>query len=122
MSIADAAGQLNLSIDTVRRRVRTGAIKARRDNRGQWWLDLPEPVPEPRQPLAAERMTVGVATPLPSLGSDSELVALLREEVADLRARLDASEAERREDKGRWLTEHDRLRAIIDKDIRPKGK
>ena len=116
MSIGDAAAQLNVSIDTIRRRVRSGSIKAQRDARGQWWLDIanPQPKPQPQQPAVDERLAVGVGTVLQAAPGDGDLVGLLREQIADLRRRLDASEGERREDATRAAAERDRLYSLID--------
>jgi hypothetical protein len=115
MSIGDAASQLNVSIDTIRRRVRSGAIKAQRDSRGQWWVEVKGTKPQPEPPPAVEERTiVGVGTPLSAGPADDDVVALLRDLVADLRARLDASESQRREEAARASTERDRLLSMID--------
>jgi excisionase family DNA binding protein len=114
MSIGDAASQLNVSIDTIRRRVRSGAIKAQRDSRGQWWVEVPNPKPEPQPPTVEERTIVGVGTPLSAGPADDDVIALLRDLVADLRARLDASESQRREEAARASAERDRLLSMID--------
>ncbi len=45
VSIPDAAEQLGVSIDTVRRRVRQGKLRAERDDRGHWQVTLPDDVP-----------------------------------------------------------------------------
>ena len=112
ISIAEAAARFNVSIDTIRRRVRSGALSAKRDARGQWWLEVPNAPPEPRPPSVGERLAVGIAAPLQA-GGDPDVVTLLRDQIADLRARLDASEAERREEVARAASERERLLAMI---------
>jgi len=114
MSIGDAAAQLNVSIDTIRRRVRNGALKAQRDARGQWWLEMPGSKPEPQQPAVGDRPAIGVGTPLQAAPADDDVIGLLREQIADLRARLDASEGERRDEAVRAASERDRLLSMID--------
>ncbi|MGE5723218.1 MAG: hypothetical protein ACM3YM_12240 [Sphingomonadales bacterium] len=120
VSIGEAASTLNVSIDTIRRRVRSGAISASRDSRGQWWLELPDTTPEPRKPSVDDRIAVGLGTPLQASSPDADLVAQLRDEIAALRARLDASEAERREDKAQAAAERDRLWSLVEKAIEKK--
>ena len=118
MSIGDAAAQLNVSVDTIRRRVRNGSIKAQRDARGQWWLDIANPrsKPEPQSHRTEVEgpLAVGVGTALHTASTDDAVIALLRGQIADLRARLDASETERREESARAAGERDRLISMID--------
>src|SRR3954452_25146915 len=41
LSVADAAARLGISTDTVRRKLKRGQLQAKRDNQGQWWIEVP---------------------------------------------------------------------------------
>jgi hypothetical protein len=50
MNVFDAARCLGISVDTVRRRINSGALKARKARQGQnftWWVDLPDDLVSP---------------------------------------------------------------------------
>ena len=51
LSVADAARCLGVSVDTVRRKLKRGLLRAQRDNHGQWWVEVPTDAkaPEPTQ-------------------------------------------------------------------------
>ncbi|MDR3538408.1 MAG: hypothetical protein P4L71_18075 [Acetobacteraceae bacterium] len=123
MSITEAANRLNVSVDSVRRRLRSGAIGGVRDGRGQWWLDLPDHIQaEPREPSVDQRLMLGMASPLQAAAEgDDTLVDLLRQQIQDLRSRLESAEAERREDKARAAVERDRLLTMIETLTRPNA-
>lgn len=95
-SITEAAAQLGVSVDSIRRRLRSGALPGVRDNRGQWWLDLPDNMsPEAATPSVEERLVSAMLAPAqqPMQPPDTSLVDALRDQVADLTGRLDRMEA-----------------------------
>ena len=88
LTIPEAAVALGLSTDTVRRRIRAGALASRTDARGRYLVDLPEATaPRPpaeqdaaRRELVAVRQTCIAAAAAfcagrPDLGAE-DLVAL----------------------------------------------
>ena len=90
LSITQAAQRLNVSVDVIRRRVRKAEIPGHRDNRGQWWVELPDDAaPEAAMPSVEARLAPAYAPP------DTALADALRVQVADLAARLDQAGAER---------------------------
>jgi hypothetical protein len=122
-SIAEAANRLNVSVDSVRRRLRSGAINGERDARGQWWIDLADDVqPEVRPPSVEQKFAVGMATPLQARDNFDDLIDALQAQVDDLRARLDRSEAERRDDKEKAGVERQNLLAMIERLASPGDK
>jgi hypothetical protein len=116
MSISAAAGRLNVSVDSVRRRLRSGIINGVRDDRGQWWLDLPDDVqPETPQPSVDQRLVLGMAMPASNPVEDpSAAIARLQAMIDSLVSRLDQSEKERREDRDKAALERDRLLTLIE--------
>ena len=121
MNIATAASRLNVSVDSVRRRLRSGAIDGRRDERGQWWLELPDDIqPEPQLPSVDQRLTIGMAMPAQSpADSQDGLIEILQDRIDDLLSRLDSSEKERRDDKAKAAAERDRFLNLIENLTRP---
>lgn len=114
VSIPEAAQRLNLSVDSVRRRVRSGAMSATRDERGKWWLDLPdEQHPGANAVNADARVGLGVGTPL-QRNERETLITSLEAQIDDLKSRLDRSENERREDAEKFRAERDKLLAMIE--------
>ena len=115
-SITEAASMLNMSVDTVRRRLRSGALEGERDERGQWWIDIGDDAPQsPMTVTNDQRAVVGMATPLQRrLNAGEELVDALQAQIEDLRSRLDRCEAERQEDKKKAASEKDRLLSMIE--------
>jgi hypothetical protein len=113
-NISEAANRLNLSVDSIRRRLKAGAISGERDARGQWWVDLDEDAQPIEQP-ADHRLAVGLATPLQRREASDELIDALHAQIEDLRTRLDRSEAERREDKEKALAERQSLIALVER-------
>ncbi|MFN3076744.1 MAG: excisionase family DNA-binding protein [Alphaproteobacteria bacterium] len=69
LSVTEAAQRLGVSVDTVRRRIKSGEVEAQRDNTGKWWVQVPaEFQPKPRP----------VSRPdLASAGQGGELVEYL---------------------------------------------
>jgi excisionase family DNA binding protein len=116
MSISEAASRLNVSTDSVRRRLRNGMLHGERDGRGQWWLDLPANIqPERPSPSVDERLVLGGAEfAQEGPGSADLLLKSLQTTIDDLRSRLDRSERERREDQERAAAERDRLLTLIE--------
>ncbi|WP_156585660.1 hypothetical protein [Ensifer sp. Root31] len=114
-SVTEAASRLNVSVDSVRRRLRSGAIAGERDNRGQWWIDLAESDQPAAHLSVDQKLAVGVATPLQRREGAEELVDALFAQIDDLRARLDRSEDERRQDKEIAATERQALLGMIER-------
>jgi len=116
MSIPAAASRLNVSVDSVRRRLRSGVIAGTRDTRGQWWLEMPDTVqPEPTMSSVDQRLVLGMATPAQSPADiPDSMIEMLQDRIDDLLARLDNSEKERREDKASAVAERDRLLTLIE--------
>jgi hypothetical protein len=121
VTINDAAQRLNVSPDSVRRRLKAGVIEGQRDQRGQWWLDLPDDIQAaPKTQSVDERMSLGMATPLQRNERESLIIAL-EDQIEDLKARLDRAEAERREEAEQFRKERDRLLAMIEKLTTDRG-
>ena len=121
MNISEAAGRLNVSVDSVRRRLRSGALNGTRDERGQWWLEVSDTIQAEPPPVSVDqKLAPGLAIPAqsPANGS-SELVVALQDRIDDLLSRLDKAEAERRDDKARAASERDRLLTLIETLARP---
>jgi hypothetical protein len=121
MNISEAAGRLNVSVDSVRRRLRSGALNGTRDERGQWWLEVSDAIQAEPPPVSVDqKLAPGLAIPAqsPANGS-SELVVALQDRIDDLLSRLDKAEAERRDDKARAASERDRLLTLIETLARP---
>jgi predicted site-specific integrase-resolvase len=93
LPLADAAAALGVSVDTVRRRIRRGALEAAKDERGRYVVE----VAEDAAPMA-----------LPSHGDAAE-VAVLRERVTRLEAEL---EARRREAEAAEVAQRE-MRALV---------
>jgi len=121
VSIPEAAQRLNVSMDTVRRQVRSGALPASRDEKGQWWLDLSDDEQATGKLADGDRMGLGVGTPLQRNERES-LIITLEDQVDDLKARLDRSEKERREDVEKFRAERDRLLEMIERLASGKGQ
>ena len=85
LSIADAAAQLGVSRDTVRRKLKRGQLTGRRDNYGRWWIELPA---EAMSSVPMQRAAYA-PTPEPS----ALLLEELRSQVSRLRTDLEAAHA-----------------------------
>jgi excisionase family DNA binding protein len=107
LSVADAAARLGVSTDTVRRKLKRGQLQAKRDNHGQWWVDVPADAkpPEPMRHAAYEprRDPVGV------------LVEELRNQLARIGTDLDAAYARETAERERHAEEIKRLEADRDR-------
>jgi len=114
VSIPEAAQRLNVSVDSIRRRVRSGALPANRDERGQWWLDLSNDEQATAKVVDGDRMELGVCTPLQRNERESLIIAL-EDQVDDLKTRLDRSESERRDEAEKFRAERDRFLAMIER-------
>ncbi len=80
-TIAEASRQLSVSTDTIRRRIKAGVLEAKKKD-GKWDVTLPDTPPE-----AAE-------TPVQSFPGLERVIALLQEEIGELRRQLEARERE----------------------------
>ena len=118
VSIQEAAQRMNVSVDSIRRRIRTGVLPANRDGKGQWWLDLPA---DGTANAVGGELGLGVGTPLQRHERES-LIGALEDQVDDLKARLDRCEHERREDAATSRAERDRLMAMIERLALGKGQ
>jgi hypothetical protein len=116
LSIPAAASRLNVSVDSVRRRLRSGAIGGTRDERGQWWLELPDDIqPEHHTPSVDQRLVLGMAIPAQGAADSQDgMIEMLQDRIDDLLSRLDSSEKERREDKATAVAERNRLLTMIE--------
>lgn len=121
VSIPEAAQRLNVSVDSIRRRVRSGVMPANRDEKGQWWLDLSDDEQVTAKGADGDRMGLGVGTPLQRNERES-LINALEDQVDDLKARLDRSENERRLDAEKFSAERDRLLVMIERLTSGKGQ
>jgi hypothetical protein len=121
VSIPEAAQRLNVSVDSIRRRVRSGALPANRDERGQWWLDLSNDEQATAKVVDGDRMELGVCTPLQRNERESLIIAL-EDQVDDLKTRLDRSESERRDEAEKFRAERDRLLAMIERLVSGKNQ
>ena len=105
LSVADAAARLGISTDTVRRKLKRGQLQAKRDNHGQWWVEVPADAKpaEPMQHAAYEprQDPVGV------------LMDELRSQITRLRTDLDAAYARETAERERQADEIKRLEAIL---------
>lgn len=89
--ITEAARQLGLSPDSIRRRIRKGDLPSLRDNRGQWWVEVPDNLPPASAPNRHSGTMVAPAY-APMQTPDTALADTLRAQVADLTVRLDRAE------------------------------
>jgi len=122
--ITEAARLLDLSPDSIRRRIRKGELPASRDNRSQWWVEVPDNLPH--APTLNRQDGARVAPPyapmhVPIQTADAALIDALRTQVASLTAQLGQAETERRTNRAEWQIERTaaqaeraRLLAIIE--------
>jgi len=105
LSVADAAARLGISTDTVRRKLKRGQLQAKRDNQGQWWVEVPADArpAEPMQRAAYE----------PKPDADARLVEELRIQVKRLGVDLDAAYARETAERERHAAEIARLESIL---------
>src|SRR5215217_5662673 len=105
LSVADAAARLGISTDTVRRKLKRGQLQAKRDNHGQWWVEVPADAkpPEPMQQAAYE----------PRQDPVGLLTEELRSQITRLRTDLDAAYARETAERERQAEEIKRLEAIL---------
>lgn len=108
VSITEAARLLDLSPDSIRRRIRKGDLPASRDNRSQWWVEVPDDLPHAPAP---DRQGSAILAPpyalmhAPMQTSDAPLIDALRTQVAGLTTQLDQAETERRTNRAEWQVE-----------------
>ncbi len=120
LTITETANRLNLSPDSIRRRIRKGELQAQRDNKGQWWLELPDdaaPGVAPEEPLGSVA-SASIAPPNAPMQVPSDALADLRGQVADLIGRLDRAESAHKAERAELLAaakaERNRLLALIE--------
>lgn len=91
LKIGQVAARYDVSVDAVRRRIRSGLLPAQRDNHGQWWVEL-DPTAPPPASLAPPRPSVAarLAAPAPAV------LAPPAAERVELHARAAAAEGEAR--------------------------
>lgn len=100
LDVLNAAVALGVSPDTVRRRIRSGAVEARRDASGKWMVTVEVPAAVPAPP-GQDR------DGLQTIGDELERA---REEISRLRERLSSSQA----DAARLQEEARGLRVLLD--------
>ncbi len=106
--ITEAARLLDLSPDSIRRRIRKGKLPASRDNRSQWWVEVPDNLPHAPAPDRQGGATLAppyAPMHVPMQTSDAALIDALRTQVAGMTAQLDRAETERRTDRAEWQVE-----------------
>ena len=106
--ITEAARLLGLSPDSIRRRIRKGNLPASRDNRSQWWVEVPDNLPPAPAPDRQDGATLALPyapTHIPMQTADAALIDALRTQVAGLTAQLGQAEAEWRSDRAEWQVE-----------------
>src|SRR5215207_2156849 len=105
LSVADAATRLGISTDTVRRKLKRGQLQAKRDNHGQWWVEIPADAKpaEPMQRAAYE----------PKPDADARLAEELRIQIKRLGADLDAAYARETAERERHAAEIARLDGLL---------
>lgn len=99
LTIGQVAARYNVSADVVRRRIRRGLLPARRDNHGQWWIELDADAPPPAtlappHPLQSASLAPTLAPP--SRAMQPPPPAPPPAEWAELRERVAAAEGEMR--------------------------
>lgn len=121
--IQDAARKLGVSDETVRRRVKAGELTARRDPRGRWLVLLPDVETAPQSPQTAPhvaqapQLAVEAAphAPQPAPQPPHDETPVLRELLAEVRARVD-EQAETITDLRRRLDQaEERARVDVDR-------
>ena len=105
LSVADAAARLGISTDTVRRKLKRGQLQAKRDNHGQWWVEVPADAKpaEPMQHAAYE----------PRPDPVGALLEELRTQVGRLCTDLDAAYARESAERERHAAEIARLDGLL---------
>src|SRR4051794_25142071 len=96
---------LGISTDTVRRKLKRGQLQAKRDNQGQWWIEVPADAKpaEPMQRAAYE----------PKPDADAQLAEELRSQIIRLRTDLDAAYAREAAERERHAAEVARLDGLL---------
>jgi len=116
-SVMEAAQRLNVSVDTVRRRIRAGEIDGRRDERGQWWLNIPSQagVVGDMATQSALDLSVGHCSISEYSSPEERLIACLEEEIAFLRRRLEASDEELKQERERSRLERESILSLVER-------
>ena len=128
VTITEAANRLGLSTDAVRRKIRAEKLPAQRDNRQQWWVELPDDLASPTSALAAappyapmqapaveQHSASALAAPLAALEGEAtalrDLVHILKDQLAKTEERtagqLAKAEAQVLEENRRHLAEQE---------------
>lgn len=96
LTITEAAARLHISPDSIRRRLRKGELTGLRDNRGQWWLDLPDDMQPEASTLSVEtRLALAMLAPTQyqPMQPDADLTRE-RQLANQAEARADCAEAQ----------------------------
>lgn len=127
-SIAEAAQRLSVSVDTVRRRIKTGEITGQRDHRGQWWLDMPADNSttignHSVQSLvqSGSKISLGHASIAAFSSPEESLIAKLSDEILFLRRRLEAAEEELKNERENARLERQSIMSLLDLSGRSKS-
>jgi hypothetical protein len=97
IGISEAARLVARDVSTLHRMMKNGRVAYSVDSQGHRRLDPAELARVFEiTPMHGNGAMQSSATPQAAHGDATEIIALLRDEVRDLRGRLDASEAERR--------------------------
>ena len=93
LPLADAAPRLGLTVDALRKQVKRGRREGRRDNHGQWLVQVvrdgqPARAGRTRHPNRTDGLAVELAKAQAELDMSRAAVARLDTDVVDLRAEL----------------------------------
>jgi hypothetical protein len=98
IGVSEAARLVGRDVSTLHRMMKSGRVAYSVDSQGHRRLDPAELARVFEiEPVQGNGATPRSAAPQPAHGDATGIIALLRDEVRDLRARLDASEVERRQ-------------------------
>ena len=92
LTVAQAAAQLGLSVDTVKRRAQKGKLPARQDDRGRWLVTLD--TPEAPTPLETAALRADLETLRADLTNARGLLAATERHRETLQAQVDRLHAE----------------------------
>jgi hypothetical protein len=110
-TLAQVAAKLGISVDAVRRRVRSRALPADRDNRGQWWVTVDLEALPPEPPSFTKR-----AAPIERIGATiaEEMFAELRRRAETAETALAAERQAREAERAAAAEERERLVGVVE--------